>query len=196
MIQQYQKINKKNKFFILGFVIAIFSFGFAVFAQSLPTGGGGISTDLFPGGGDSSSALGSTGDTSSAGSGGDSVAPESSGAPTVGVPNLLELPYGGIRVLTIPCTCHSSPSKALVTVFDFVQMRYLKLAYMPKVSVLYMYFDIWSSYYLLGSYNPYVRKTCLVTVTGGDCEPLPDDGLMGGLPGTGTSEPGKVPLIP
>lgn len=144
MIQQYQKINKKNKFFIMGFAISIFSFGSMVFAQSL----------------------------------------------------LMELPYGGIRTLTVPCTCHSSPSKALVTVFDFVQMRYLKLAYMPGASLLYMYFDIWSSYYLLGSYNPYVRGTCLVTATGGDCEPLPDDGLMGGLPGTGTSEPGKVPLIP
>lgn len=195
MIQLFRKINSRRKINCIFYVVIFLFVGLIVNAQALPTGSGGMSSDLFPSGGDSSSvgSLDSASDSVGGNTGTDSATPQSTATTKPNVQSIVELPYGGIRTLTIPCTCHSSPSKALVTMFDFVQLRYLKLAYMPKASVLYMYFDIWSSYYLLGSYNPYVRGTCLMTVTGGDCEPVPDDGLMGGLPGTGTSEPGLFP---
>jgi hypothetical protein len=102
--------------------------------------------------------------------------------------SIIEMPYGGLRTLTIACTCPASPSRFAVTIFDYVQNRPIVLSYMFPASVLYSNYNIWSSMYLLGSYNPYVRGTCWVTVTGGDCEPIPDNGLMGGLPGTGTSQ--------
>lgn len=100
---------------------------------------------------------------------------------------LIEWPFGGLRLATIPCTCHSSPAKALIIIFDYTRLVPLRLAYIPFASTLYGYFNIITSTYMLGSFNPYIRNSCLVTGTGIDCEPLPDDGLMGTLPGTGTS---------
>ncbi len=101
---------------------------------------------------------------------------------------IIEMPYGGRRLITTLCNCkHGSPSQFAVTIFDYVQNRPIILSYMAVGSRLYSYFNIWTATYLLGSYNPAVRGTCMVSVSGGDCEPLPDDGLMGVLPGTGTS---------
>ncbi len=101
---------------------------------------------------------------------------------------MVEMPYGGLRMLTIPCNCPAgSPSQFAVVIFDYVQHRPIVLSYMIFASKLYNNFNLWASMYMLGTYNPYIRGSCIVSVTGGDCEPLLDDGLMGTLPGTGTS---------
>lgn len=99
----------------------------------------------------------------------------------------IELPYGGIRTTTVPCTC--TPPNLHVTVFDYRTKRALPLLYVPSVSVLYSYFNVETSTYLLGSYiTAPATGLCKITVTGGDCEDLYYEGIMGYQPGTGTSK--------
>lgn len=97
----------------------------------------------------------------------------------------IEVPFGGMRVLTIPCTC-GSPARYLLTINDYTSGRVLKLSYVPSISILYSSFNILSATYLLGTYNPTVRNMCWIIVSG-DCEVVRDDGMLGSMPGTGFS---------
>ena len=93
-----------------------------------------------------------------------------------------ETPYGGLRFFTLPCTCTDN---FLVYIFDFATNSILKLIYEPGESVLYSYYDVWTSMFLLGSYVP-DTGVCKVRVAY-YCVKMDSDGQMGNQPGTGTS---------
>lgn len=95
-----------------------------------------------------------------------------------------ELPYGGLHIFEVICTC--SEPNVLVYEQDYLANVVYPLVYIPGVSVLYQYFDVLGALYYLGSYRP-GAGVCMITVTGEDCENIPAVGLMGFLPGTGTS---------
>ncbi len=99
---------------------------------------------------------------------------------------VVEVPFGGIRIApTITCTC-GSPARFLVTVYDYTSNRPLLLSYVPGASILYSSFNVYSSLYLLGTYNPVATNMCWIVVSG-SCVVIPDNGMLGTMPGTGFS---------
>ena len=94
-----------------------------------------------------------------------------------------EIPEGGEHIFTLICTCSANSE---IYIHDDLTEVVLILVYEPGVSMLYQYFDPFGALYLLGTYRA-GAGVCLITVTGEDCEYLPSIGMMGFLPGTGTS---------
>jgi hypothetical protein len=102
---------------------------------------------------------------------------------------VVEQYYGGRRLATIQCTC--SPA-SLILLYDYRLKTIINLVYVPGVSRLFMNYNIYTSSYMLGSYNPtigvgicqfYAGTACVDSSTIG----LPAWGTMDMLPGAGTS---------
>lgn len=96
-------------------------------------------------------------------------------------PVTAETPFAGIQLYTMTCTCSGN---VLIVLYDYYSMMPLALVYQPGVSVLYSYFNIWGKYYL-GSYQRGMGSCKMVTPVG--CPDIYTNGMMGFLPGTGTS---------
>ncbi len=92
-----------------------------------------------------------------------------------------EIPFGGANSFAIFCTCSAN---FLLPIFDYATIRPLLLVYQPGVSRLYLYYNIYGRF-LLGSYAP-VGSQCLMYV-GTGCVRISSNGMLGFLPGTGTS---------
>lgn len=94
-----------------------------------------------------------------------------------------EIPFGGARIFNIVCTCSAN---TLIYLFDFATLQVLALVYQPGASIIYQYFNVIYSVYLLGSYIPGAGQ-CKIYV-GKSCAHIQADGMLGNKPGTGTSE--------
>jgi|SRR3989344_312502 len=90
--------------------------------------------------------------------------------------------FGGLRVLTMVCTCSAN---FLIYVLDYATNRVLALVYQPGASLLYSFYNIYGTY-LLGSYTPGAGQ-CQMYV-GTSCTQINSDGMLNALPGTGTSQ--------
>lgn len=91
------------------------------------------------------------------------------------------IPYGGIRLFTLTCTCSAN---LLEYILDYTTMTVLMLVYQPGISVLHREFNPYGLY-LLGDYLP-GAGACLIYV-GTACSQVPSTGMMGFTPGSGTS---------
>lgn len=96
------------------------------------------------------------------------------------------LPYGGLRLFTLTCTCSAN---LLEYILDFTDVppkppTVIFLVYQPGVSVLHREFNPYGLY-LLGDYLP-GAGACLIYV-GTACSQVPSIGMMGTVPGSGTS---------
>jgi len=91
-----------------------------------------------------------------------------------------ETPYGGMRTLTIECTCTNNE---LLTIQDYRTKSVLNLVYQPGASILYSNYNIYGIY-LLGTYGS--GGQCKIYV-GKSCVKLESDGQLGNQPGSGTS---------
>ena len=94
-----------------------------------------------------------------------------------------ETPYGGQRVYTLTCDCSGN---ALLYILDYRTNSVLTLLYQEGASVLYQYYNVYSSTYLLGTYSS-TGNTCQIYV-GEDCVVISNEGQLGSQPGTGTSQ--------
>jgi len=93
-----------------------------------------------------------------------------------------ETPYGGMRSFTLTCTCTGN---SLLYIMDYRTNMLLMLLYQPGASKLYSYYDIYGRY-LLGTYSSAAGNSCQIYV-GEDCVEIFNNGQMGNMPGTGTS---------
>ncbi len=97
-----------------------------------------------------------------------------------------ETPFGGVRISTVPCSC-TTPN-LYILVFDYYTLKVKKLVYVPGVSVLFSHFNLASSVYLLGTYEPRTKAGLCEMYNGTNCDVVPYDGMLGFRPGTGTSQ--------
>lgn len=93
----------------------------------------------------------------------------------------IETPFAGPQLFSLTCTCSGT---LLIFVYDLYSMMPKALVYQPGVSVIYSNFDIYGQY-LLGTYLPGAGYCTIATPIG--CPNISNDGMMGFLPGTGTS---------
>ena len=94
------------------------------------------------------------------------------------------LPFGGRIVYATPCTC--SFGVWLIIVFDYRTMSPLNLVYIPGVSMLYAYYNIFTpGPSILGTYTPSSGQCWFYVGLG--CSPYPTIGNLNFLPGTGVS---------
>lgn len=73
------------------------------------------------------------------------------------------LPFGGLRVLTVLCTCIGSiPGSAAITITDYSNStpKPLTLLYTPGFTDTRPYYNVYSGTYLLGNYSP--GAVCLI----------------------------------
>ena len=93
--------------------------------------------------------------------------------------------YGGLKTLTLPCTCSGN---AVIYLLDFKTKLPLVLLYQPGVSWLYQWYNIFGTY-MLGTYTVPVSQ-CWIQ-TGTTCTLIPTIIMLGGKiiggPGTGTT---------
>jgi len=97
--------------------------------------------------------------------------------------------YGGVRLATIQCTC--SPA-SLIVLYDYRLMSSINLIFVPNASRLFSNFNIYTSTYMLGSYNPTIGVGVCQFYAGTACVDssvigFPAWGTMDMLPGAGTS---------
>lgn len=93
-----------------------------------------------------------------------------------------ELPWGGMRFVTVVCTCSSED---WLIVQDYLSENVLNLLYRPGQSILYSNYNVFTSTYLLGTYMP-GGDQCRIYVYE-DCVDINMDGILGSQPGNGTS---------
>ncbi len=94
-----------------------------------------------------------------------------------------ETPYGGQRVYTLTCDCSGN---SLLYIFDYRTNSILTLLYQEGASILYNYYNVYTSTYLLGTYSS-SGNSCKIYV-GEDCVDISSEGQLGSQPGTGTSQ--------
>ncbi|MDO8467119.1 MAG: hypothetical protein Q7S83_03190 [bacterium] len=94
-----------------------------------------------------------------------------------------ETPYGGQRVYTLTCDCSGN---ALLYIMDYRTNTILTLLYQEGASILYSYYNVYTSTYLLGTYSS-TGNSCKIYV-GEDCVDISNEGQLGSQPGTGTSQ--------
>ena len=92
-----------------------------------------------------------------------------------------ETPYGGQEFYWILCTCTGNTWHFI---FDYTESMPLPLIYQEGLSELYLNFNPFGTY-LLGTYME-GGGTCEIIV-GNSCAEIPSEGMMGMLPGTGTT---------
>ncbi|MEK7661880.1 MAG: hypothetical protein AAB355_00040 [Patescibacteria group bacterium] len=92
-----------------------------------------------------------------------------------------ETPYGGMRNMTLNCTCTSNN---LVYINDYASESTLKLVN-DSSSRIYANNNALYAQYLLGTYQKNSGQ-CEILVAE-ECVEMTSDGLMGTQPGTGTS---------
>ncbi len=97
-----------------------------------------------------------------------------------------ETPFGGVRLSTVPCSC--TPPNLYILVYDYATLKVKKFVYVPGVSVLFSHFNLASSVYLLGTYEPRTKAGLCEMYDGTSCEVVPYDGMLGFRPGVGTSQ--------
>src|SRR3989344_5373851 len=93
-----------------------------------------------------------------------------------------ETSYGGQRFVTIVCSCASDD---WLIFQDYKTNRILNLLYRRGLSMLYEYYNVFSSTYLLGTYRE-DHPQCQMNA-GESCVNISMDGTLGNQPGTGTS---------
>lgn len=93
----------------------------------------------------------------------------------------IETPFAGPQLFSLTCTCSGT---LLIFVYDLYSMMPKALVYQPGVSVIYSNFNIYGQY-LLGTYMPGAGYCTMATPIG--CPSISNDGMLGFLPGTGTS---------
>ena len=91
-----------------------------------------------------------------------------------------EMPFGGMYVMTIQCTCGD---ESLNYIMDYASMGVKALLYVPGESILWMNFNTYGTYQM-GSYS--FGGDCEIE-SGPDCTSINADGTYGMDPGTGTS---------
>lgn len=94
-----------------------------------------------------------------------------------------ETPYGGMRVYTLTCDCSGN---SLLYIMDYRTNTILTLLYQAGASILYSYYNVYTSTYLLGTYTS-TGNSCKIYV-GEDCVDISSEGQLGSQPGTGTSQ--------
>lgn len=104
-----------------------------------------------------------------------------------------EIPYGGLHVFTVDCDCSAN---LLLFFFDYATKMPLDLVYEPGISILYSYYNPYGTY-LLGRYIPSFGLASLYNPTsligqcwvpsGSGCAEVFSNGMLGFLPGSGTS---------
>jgi|GEM_PF-2046993 len=92
-----------------------------------------------------------------------------------------EISYGGMRVFTEVCTCSGN---LLEFILDYKTNSLLTLVYQPGGSRLFQNNNPYGAY-LLGSYMPGAGVCSLYVGT--SCIQQQSTGMMGNIPGTGTS---------
>lgn len=92
-----------------------------------------------------------------------------------------QVPFGGMRIAFMPCTCSAN---FLIYLQDFATYKLLRLIYQPGVSLINLYGNPFATY-LLGTYNPGAGVCKMYAGTG--CVDIASDGMLGIFPGTGTS---------
>jgi len=97
--------------------------------------------------------------------------------------NLGETEYGGMHYVSIYCDCSENFWNI---VNDYASDETLMLIYEFGSSVLYLYYNLYGTYYL-GTYDADANDDCEIEIYYDICVTLPDDGTMGMFPGTGTS---------
>ncbi len=100
-----------------------------------------------------------------------------------------ELYTGGLRLVTIQCTCSSA---SMVLVYDYYLKTVLNLVYLPGFSRLFLNNNIYSSTNILGSYDPSIGAGICLFTAGTTCVDasvvgLPAYGTLDFFPGTGTT---------
>lgn len=100
----------------------------------------------------------------------------------------VELPYGGLNLFQLYCGCSLN---WVIYVFDFTTMTVLPLLCQDGYSKFYEYYNVFGTY-LTGSYLPGVQGCVIGAVP--YCALWGTAGVMGHLPGTGTTGPFPAPV--